>query len=87
MELVAVENLTFMAAWEAAGDEAPPSFHGVPYDRMVDDPNADIDEAHPFASHYDRHVWVHRENPNGVLASYNPLVTCEHHRMAAGHGH
>src|SRR5262245_56431706 len=39
MELVAVENLVFAAAWKAAGHDAPPTFHGVPYDRMIDDPN------------------------------------------------
>jgi hypothetical protein len=37
LQLVAVENLVFMKAWEAAGNTLPPSFHGVPYDRMVDD--------------------------------------------------
>jgi hypothetical protein len=26
--------------------------------------------------HYDRHVWVFRDNPNGVFAQYNPKVTC-----------
>src|SRR5262245_18253068 len=38
LELVAVENLVFAAAWHAAGHTDPPSFHGVPYDSMVDDP-------------------------------------------------
>src|SRR5687767_3974756 len=38
LALVAVENLVFIKAWEAAGNTAPPSFQGVPYDRMVDDP-------------------------------------------------
>jgi hypothetical protein len=38
LELVAVENLVFIKAWETAGHKAPPSFQGVAYDRMVDDP-------------------------------------------------
>lgn len=80
LQLVAVENLVFIKAWEAAGNSAPPSFQGVPYDRMVDDPATKVDEAHMFEPHYDRHVWIYRENPNGVFASFNPNVTCTHHR-------
>ncbi len=80
LELVAVENLAFQEAWEAAGHTAPPSFHGVPYDRMADDPATEIDEAHMFEPHYDRHVWIFRENPNGVFSQFNPNATCEHHR-------
>jgi hypothetical protein len=89
LELVAVENLVFIAAWEAAGNAQPPSFHGVPWDRMVDDPATALDEAHMFAPHYDRHVWLYRENPNGVFAQYNPTVTCAHHDTgeAARHAH
>lgn len=71
----------------AAGHDAPPSFHGVPYDRMVDDPETDVDEAHMFAPHYDRHVWVYRENPRGVFTPFNPAVSCAHHRGATTHEH
>ncbi len=87
LELVAVENLTFIAAWEAAGHTEPPSFHGVPYDLMADDPATELDEAHMFEPHYDRHVWVFRENPNGVFAQFNPSATCEHHRESERHEH
>lgn len=82
LELVAVENLVFIKAWEAAGKAAPPTFHGVAWDRMVDDPATELDEAHNFAPHYDRHVWLYRENPNGIFAQYNPAVTCAHHDPA-----
>ena len=84
MELVAVENLVFIDAWEEAGNVAPPSFRGVPYDRMADDPSTPIDEAHLFEPHYDRHVWLYRENPNGIFAQFNPAVTCEHDDRAQG---
>jgi len=84
MQLVAVENLTFREAWHAAGNTAPPNFHNVEYDLMEDDPATEADEAHGFAPHYDRHVWIYRENPNGVFTSFNPAVTCAHHQ-AAGH--
>jgi hypothetical protein len=87
LELVAVENLTFTAAWEAAGNAAPPSFHGVEYDLMVDDPATAVDEAHLFERHYDRHVWIYRDNPNGVFAQFNPAVTCANHVSSSGHAH
>lgn len=85
MELVAVENLVFIRSWEAAGHTAPPSFHGVPFDRMEDDPATATDEAHMFQPHFDRHVWIYRDNPNGVFAPFNPAVSCQHHRGAHGH--
>lgn len=85
LELVAIENLTFIEAWEAAGNTEPPSLHGVAFDRMADDPETEVDEAHHFAPHYDRHVWLYRDNPNGIFAPFNPTVTCEHHGGGSGH--
>lgn len=87
LELVAVENLVFARAWKGAGHDAPPSFHGVPYDTMADDPRTTVDEAHLFEPHYDRHVWIYRTNPNGIFAPFNPAVTCEHHRNGRAHHH
>lgn len=86
LELVAVENLVFAKAWHAAGHDRPPSFHGVEYDSMKDDPATAIDEAHMFEPHYDRHVWLYRDNPNGVFAQFNPKVSCAHgSSQMAGH--
>jgi len=82
LQLVAVENLVFRLAWHDAGNAEPPSFHGVPYDLMQDDPRTKVDEAHMFEPHYDRHVWIFRDNPNGVFAQFNPKVSC-----AAHHSH
>jgi hypothetical protein len=76
--LVAIENLVFEQAWRAAGHREPPSFHGIPYDHMADDPATSADEAHMFVPHFDRHVWLYRENPNGMFAQFNPRVTCSH---------
>ena len=87
LELVAVENLVFEAAWRAAGNAERPTFHGVPYDHMVDDPATAADEAHLFEPHFDRHVWVFRDNPSGVFAPFNPAVTCRHHRGSASAAH
>jgi hypothetical protein len=87
LALVAVENLVFIDAWEKAGRKEIPSFQGVPYDRMQDDPATTVDEAHLFAPHYDRHVWLYRENPNGVYAQFNPNVSCKWHTGAQKHAH
>jgi hypothetical protein len=90
LELVAVENLAFEAAWKAAGHTAPPAFHGVAYNYMVNDPKTPADEAHMFEAHYDRHVWIYRENPSGVFAPFNPKVSCAHHtgnKMPPGRHH
>ncbi len=80
LKLVAVENLVFQKAWHAAGHKRPPTFHGVEYDTMQDDPATKVDEAHMFEPHYDRHVWLYRDNPNGVFAPFNPNVRCDGHK-------
>ena len=85
MELVAVENLVFAHAWRAAGNAERPTFHGVPYDSMIDDPTTATDEAHLFEPHFDRHVWIYRDNPNGIFTALNPAVTCANHRAANTH--
>jgi hypothetical protein len=86
LELVAVENLVFAAAWRAAGHTERPSFHGVPYDSMADDPTTPVDEAHMFEPHFDRHVWIYRSNPKGVFTPFNPAVSCaNHHGSHATH--
>jgi hypothetical protein len=86
LQLVAVENLVFTAAWRAAGHTEPPTFQGVKWDTMIDNPQTTIDEAHMFEPHFDRHVWLYRENPNGVFAQFNPRVSCTHHQGAKTHG-
>ena len=83
LELVAVENLVFQQSWHAAGNKQLPSFHGVAYDNMKDDPATKIDEAHMFEPHYDRHVWLYRANPNGMFAQFNPNVSCKAHKPGA----
>ncbi|WP_432257025.1 hypothetical protein [Limimaricola sp. AA108-03] len=81
LELVGVENLVFMKAWEEAGHNGPPEINGRMWDAMADDPATDGDEAHGFMPHYDQHVWLFRENPSGELEPFNPNVSCDH----AGH--
>jgi hypothetical protein len=81
MELVAVENLVFEAAWNEAATGEELMLNGRSWDHMADDPATPGDEAHGFAPHYDQHVWLFRENPAGDLMPFNSAVTCEHHSM------
>jgi hypothetical protein len=83
LQLVAVENLVFIKAWEEAGNTKPPTFQGKAWDLMRDDPKTAVDEAHNFEAHYDRHVWIYRDNPNGVFAQFNPNATCKYHKQEA----
>lgn len=76
MQLVAVENLVWIAAWTDAGNSQPPSFMAKTWDTMVDDPATAADEAHNFQPHYDQHVWLYRDNPAGMMAPFNPAVSC-----------
>jgi hypothetical protein len=73
LELLGVENLVSAAAWAAAGHRQPPSLHGVPFHHTPADPRRSIE------AHYDRHIWLFRENPSGAFAQYNPDATCRHH--------
>ena len=82
LELVAVENLVFEKAWNA-NHKSRPTFHGVPYNRMADNPATPVDEGHMFMPHFDRHVWLYRKNPNGMFAQFNPNVSCAAEKPAA----
>ena len=84
LELVAVENLVFAAAWhESAGRKEPPNFHGRTYPLLKDDPATRVDEAHGWEPHYEQHLWVYRDNPNGAYSPFNPKVTCRNHKPPA----
>lgn len=86
-QLVAVENLVFIKAWEAAGNKAPPTYQGQSFNKMEDDPATHVDEAHMFEPHYDLHVWLYRDNPSGLFAQFNPNVSCAHgSTQMASHG-
>jgi hypothetical protein len=86
LELVAIENLVFQAAWRTAGNGDRPMTHGRPWDRMQDDPSTPVDEAHGFEPHFDQHIWLWRDNPRGTYEPFNPTVTCRHHRSQSAHG-
>ena len=81
--LVGVENLVFQKPWREAGHAEAPSLHGSAWEAMADDAATGADEAHGFDPHYDKHVWLFRENPNGVFAPFDPNVSCEHRAQHA----
>jgi hypothetical protein len=33
-----------------------------------------------FTPHYDRHVWLYRENPKGIYEQFNASVSCAAHK-------
>lgn len=76
LQLVAVEYLVFEQAWKNAGHAGPPMFGSEPFVLMKDDPATARDESHMLDAHYELHLWVHRENPNGIFKEWNPRVTC-----------
>lgn len=78
LELVAVENLVFKSAWEAAGNRQPPTFRGHRFLLLADNPGTRLDEAHNYEPHYELHAWVFRDNPLGMFAPFNPKVSCRH---------
>lgn len=71
MELVGVEFMVNAEAWHGAGHSEAPSVAGVPYDPP--DPN----HPHPeMAAAYTLHVWLWKDNPDGIFAPFNPNVSC-----------
>ena len=84
LELVAIENLVFTKGWLEKTPEVP-TFEGVHFNLMADDPTTAVDEAHHFEPHFDLHFWLYRENPNGMFAQYNPNVSCAHAPNAGEH--
>ena len=67
MHLVALEYVVFQAQW--TGDGAP-TFLGHEMQLKHKVGTHDVD---PF---YELHVWHWRDNPSGMVADYNPAVSC-----------
>jgi hypothetical protein len=71
MELVAVEFAVNREAWYAAGNAAPPSVAGVTFD-----PPNPMAESPIVQTSYTLHVWLWKDNPDGLFAPFNPNVSC-----------
>ena len=66
--LVAVEYMMPLSTW--SGMEAPDLF-GKPFDGPMPE-----HEPNTSGVHYDQHFWIWGHNPAGVLATWNPSVSC-----------
>jgi hypothetical protein len=71
IELVAVAFVVRASAWD-------PTHHSPPMlgDQVFEDKRVPDWSSPPFPN-YELHVWVWKENPNGMYATTNPLVSCE----------
>ena len=80
LQLVGVEYfavaLTSTGPW--FGEEAPPGGFVNPapvlFGQTFDGPMRGHNANMPW--HYDLHVWLWQDNPNGMFAQWNPSVTC-----------
>ena len=70
LRLVGVEYFTSDADQDVATSDDRPTLFG----RAFEGP---MPGHHPaMGVHYDLHVWVHRRNPSGRFAQFNPRVKC-----------
>jgi hypothetical protein len=68
LQAVGVEYVVLQDAWHAAGHSAPPELMGQQFKLTTN-----FFDVPPF---YALHIWLWRENPAGMFASYNPAVAC-----------
>jgi len=61
LKLVAVEYIVIDVGQPA------PTFGGQPFD---------VGGTPVPVAHWSLHVWVHKDNPNGIFTPFNPAVTC-----------
>jgi hypothetical protein len=68
LRLVGVEYLVRTEDWTAG---SAPDLFGMPFDGPMAEhaPNTTGD-------HYDQHAWIWSHNPDGVLATWNPALSC-----------
>lgn len=77
LELGAVEYANIDADQDLATDDDRPELFGHKFDGPMDATNpAHAGAPMPVPVHYDLHVWLYRENPDGMLAAFNPDVSC-----------
>ena len=70
MKLVGVEYLKFDADQSMLTDDDRPYLFGQPFNGPMPGHNSRM------PVHYDLHVWVAEQNPNGVYAQWNPALAC-----------
>lgn len=70
LQLVAVEFLVWRAPWDVAHPTTSPSFLGEAFAKSFGI------AAHGLPNHYELHVWLWKQNANGMFAEWNPKVSC-----------
>jgi hypothetical protein len=80
-KLVAAEFLILAEPWDAM-NPGPPMLGEVEFDdhreMTVDEFGNPVNaKGGPPFPHYQLHVWVWKNNPNGMYAPYNPNVSCQ----------
>ena len=68
LKLVALEYVVFQADWTGS---APPELFGKTFD-LIHSPNR-----FGLPAFYALHAWLWKPNPSGLLATWNPHVTCQ----------
>jgi hypothetical protein len=69
LELVGMEYVVIAEAWHAK-NEMPPVMVGQLF-HYAPSPNR-----YGMPAHYELHIWAWRNNPSGLLADWNPKVSC-----------
>jgi hypothetical protein len=80
-KLVAVEYLVPSEPWDAMGSGGPPMLGEIPFDdhrELIEiEPDVFVNaKGGPPFPHYQLHVWVWKNNPNGIYTPFNPNVSC-----------
>jgi hypothetical protein len=70
LRLVAVEYDVVKSAWEGAGNTAPPSLFGQPFELVR------AGNRYGLPDFYELHAWIWKHNPAGMFEDWNPDVTC-----------
>lgn len=63
MKLVGMEYIVFLDDWTSSD---PPELLGQPF------------HVHPDLPIWKLHLWLWKDNPNGMFADWNPRVSCRH---------
>lgn len=69
LRLVALEYVVIKAAWDAAHSDKPALF-GQDFEPVG------ADNRYGLPPFYELHVWIWKNNPNGMFQDWNPAVTC-----------
>ncbi|MGB2571822.1 hypothetical protein ACPFP2_25710 [Micromonospora citrea] len=71
LRLAGVEYMSVDADQDLATDDDRPTLYGVPFDG----PMPGHEPGMPV--HYDLHVWLWLDNPDGMFAVWNPRLSCD----------